>query len=78
MTEESSLALRATKIANIITCLCEMHGITIQEATDIYYKSVTSGMIEDGIADLNCRSDRYLATLVWEEHQETPTRNHVQ
>ena len=37
----------------------------------MYYKSITARMIEDGIADLQCRSDKYLATLVWDEYQET-------
>ncbi len=30
-------------------------------------------MIEDGVADLQCRSDKYLATLVWEEYSENHT-----
>lgn len=78
MTEESRLALRATKIANIIACLCEMHGITLQDATDMFYRSETAGMIEDSIADLHCRSDKYLASLVWEEYQEATASNCVQ
>lgn len=71
MTEESKLAMRATKCANIITSLCSLFGISLQQATDIFYNSETAGLIEDGIADLQCRSDKYLATLVWEEYQES-------
>lgn len=37
------------------------------EATDIFYKSDTSLLIEQGVADLHCRSDKYLASLVWDE-----------
>jgi hypothetical protein len=31
-------------------------------------QSETAGLIEDGVADLQCRSDKYLASLVWEEY----------
>lgn len=67
MTEESKMALRAKKVANIIISLCELYKISLQNATDIYYRSTTSDLIEEGVADLQCRSDKYLATLIWEE-----------
>lgn len=75
MTEESKIARRASKSARIIIGLCELYNITLQEATDIFYKSVTAEMIEDGTADLQCRSDKYLATLIWEEHTETSKKH---
>lgn len=37
----------------------------------MYYQSDASELIEDGVADLQCRSDKYLATLIWDEHQES-------
>lgn len=70
MTEESKIALRAAKVANIIMSLCELYKVSLKDATDIYYRSTTSDLIEEGVADLQCRSDKYLATLVWEEYQE--------
>lgn len=70
MTEESRLVLRGNKCANIILSLSELYGLSLQEATDIFYHSEFSGLIEDGVADLHCRSDKYLATLIWEEFQE--------
>lgn len=78
MTEESKMALRATKIANIIISLCELYNISLQDATDIYYRSTTSDLIEEGVADLQCRSDKYLASLVWEEFQESKWIGNVQ
>lgn len=71
MTEESKMALRASKVANIIISLCELYKVSLKDATDIYYQSITSDLIEEGVADLQCRSDKYLATLVWEEFEET-------
>lgn len=70
MTDETILVLRGGKCAAIISSMSEMFGISIQEATDIYYESETAQMIEEKVADLHCRSEKYLATLVWEEHLE--------
>lgn len=53
--------------ASIVLCLCELYGLSIAEAADIFYKSDTSLLIEQGVADLHCRSDKYLASLVWDE-----------
>ena len=70
MTEEGRIALRATKTANIILSLCELYKISLERATDIYYNSATAEMIEEGVADLHCRSEKYLAMLIWEEYSE--------
>ncbi|MBO5233375.1 MAG: DUF3791 domain-containing protein [Prevotella sp.] len=50
--------------------LCELYGLSLQESTDIFYQSDTAELIEEGVADLQCRSDKYLASLIWEEYQE--------
>lgn len=71
MSEESIQIIRSAQCARIIAHISEMHGVSLQEATDIYYNSETSNMIEDGIADLHCRSDKYLAEEVWREYMET-------
>ena len=68
MTEESKIALRATKITNIIMSLRDLYNLELKEATDMYYRSTTADLIEEGVADLQCRSNKYLATLVWEEN----------
>lgn len=70
MTEESRVTLRAKKVANIIMSLCKLYNLSLNHATDIYYRSPTSELIEEGVADLHCRSDKYLATLIWEDDVE--------
>lgn len=70
MSEDSKQILRSAQCARIIAAISEMHNITLQEAADIYYNSDTATLIEDGIADLHCRSDKYLAEEVWNEYQE--------
>lgn len=58
------------KIARIIAIYSEEHDVSLEEAADIYYKSTTAQLIEDGIADLHCRSDRYIADELWIEMQK--------
>ena len=50
--------------------ISEMFGVSLVEATDIYYKSETANLIEEGVSDLHCRSNKYLAEEVWNEYCE--------
>lgn len=70
MTDEGKTVLRGDKCAKIINSISEMYHVPLIEATDIFYKSETSQMIEDGVADLHCRSEKYLAQCVWDEYME--------
>lgn len=70
MTEVSKQIIHSEQCARIILCISEMAGVSIREATDMFYESQTANLIEDGVADLHCRSDKYLALLVIEEYQE--------
>ena len=70
MTEVTKQIIHSEQCARIILCISEMAGVSIQEATDMFYESQTANLIEEGVADLHCRSDKYLATLVIEEYQE--------
>ena len=71
MSDDSKSIIRSAQNDRIILCISEMYGVSIDEATDIYYNSETANMIEEGVADLHCRSDKYLAEEIWNEHQET-------
>lgn len=48
-----------------------MFNVSLDKAADIYYSSETANMVEEGVADLHCRSDKYLAGEVWREYQES-------
>ncbi len=58
------------KIARIIALYSEEHHVSLAEAADIYYSSIIAKQIENGTADLHCRSDKYLADELWIEVQE--------
>lgn len=69
MTEETKIVMRAGKCADIISNIYELYDVSLKEATDIFYKSETAALIEEGVSDLQCRSSKYLATLVWDEYE---------
>jgi hypothetical protein len=48
-----------------------MNNISLEDATEIFYNSETFTLIDDGVADLHCRSDKYLANEIWAEYQES-------
>lgn len=49
------------KYARIILLIAEMKKISEEEAMDIFYNSKTFYMVSNGIADMHCRSDQYIA-----------------
>jgi hypothetical protein len=49
------------KCANVIEAYAELAGIPLREAFDIFYKSNLYVEIVNGISDMHCRSDGYLA-----------------
>lgn len=57
------------KYACIIMELSAAHNLTLEQAADMFYRSETLQLIDDGVADLHCRSDKYLAEEVWLEAQ---------
>jgi len=49
------------KCANVIKTYAELTGISLRESFDIFYKSNLYLEIINGISDMHCRSDGYLA-----------------
>ena len=49
------------KCANVIQAYAEMAGVPLREAFDLFYKSNLYVEIRNGISDMHCRSDGYLA-----------------
>lgn len=62
--------LSSDKAATIITAICDKYNLSIDEATAMFYKSETAALIDEGVADLHCRSPRYLAQCIWDEYNE--------
>ncbi len=58
------------KYARIIAAIAKMMHIDEAAAMDIFYNSDTMQLINDGVADLHCRSDLYLAEEIIREYKE--------
>ena len=49
------------KYARIVKLFAEQTGLTYEQALDFFYKSKTFELISEGVADMHCLSDEYLA-----------------
>ena len=49
------------KYARIIDIFAKKAGISLEKALDFFYNSKEYDLINEGIADLHCMSDDYLA-----------------
>ena len=65
--DEAYHAILEAKSARIIEEMSKMYHITMEEAMDRFYSSDTLQLMEEGVADLHCRSDKYLAEEIWNE-----------
>ena len=54
-------AVLQLKYDSVITTLSALKGISLREALDMFYKSYTYTEMREGISDMHCRSDKYLA-----------------
>ena len=64
---EANKTILQMKYARIVPIFAEQTGITLEDALDFFYTSSIYQMMNEGIADMHCRSDGYLANLVKEE-----------
>lgn len=57
---ESKQIVLAMKYARLIDGLAKRMNISHEEAMERFYHSTTFQLMQEGVADLHCRSDRYL------------------
>lgn len=70
MSDEARDTILDEKLSRIIAAISDLYGINLDMAAEIFYNSETSQLIIEGVADLHCRSSKYLAQLIWEEYNE--------
>jgi hypothetical protein len=59
MTANKTLLQR--KYARVIEAFAQKKHISLREAFDVFYNSLTYVEMRDGVSDMHCRSDEYLA-----------------
>lgn len=58
------------KYARIIECFAKQQGISLNEALDLFYRSEVYQLMRDGVSDMHCMSDLYLAEELRLEYEE--------
>ena len=66
---EANRIILDMKYARIIEILAQRLNITREDAMDLFYNSPVFELIDKGVADMHCRSDRYLADEIIREAQ---------
>lgn len=59
------------KYSRIIENFAKQQGLSLNEALDFFYHSETYRLIRDGISDMHCMSDAYLADELKREYSNT-------
>lgn len=66
---EANPILLQKKYARVVKDFADIMEISIREALDFFYKSVTYQNVREGVSDMHCRSDLYLAEELKSEYE---------
>lgn len=65
------------KYSRVIECFAKQQGLSLDEALDFFYHSQVYQVIRDGVSDMHCMSDAYLAEELEQEYAEKAPVNVV-
>lgn len=57
------------KYSRVIACFAKQQGISLDAALNFFYHSEVYQLIRDGVSDMHCMSDEYLAEELEREYQ---------
>jgi len=58
------------KYSRVIECFAGQQGLSLDAALGFFYHSEVYLLMRDGISDMHCMSDAYLAEELKQEYQE--------
>ena len=64
---KANKTLLRMQYSRVIALFVEKAGITLEEALDFFYHSMEYQLLREGVSDLHCMSDDYLAEDLLEE-----------
>ena len=67
---EANKTVLQMKYARIVNLFAKETGLTLEDALSFFYSSTIYELISEGVADLHCRSDEYLAEELMLEYKE--------
>ena len=65
------------KYSRVIECFAKQQGLSLDEALGLFYHSEVYQLMRDGISDMHCMSDAYLADELEQEYAEKVPINEV-
>ena len=65
------------KYSRVIECFAKQQGLSLDVALDFFYHSQVYQLIRDGVPDMHCMSDAYLAEELEQEYAEKVLENAV-
>ena len=68
---EADKTLLQMKYARVVALFAEQKGLSMEDALDFFYHSETYQELREGIADLHCRSDQYVADELTLEYRDS-------
>jgi len=68
---EADKTLLQMKYARVVALFAEQKGLSMEDALDFFYHSETYQELREGIADLHCRSDQYVADELAAEYGDS-------
>ena len=70
---EADKTLLQMKYSRVIAMFAAQQGLSTEDALDFFYHSETYQELREGIADLHCRSDQYVADELATEYHDRQT-----
>ncbi len=58
------------KYARVVELFAKHNGIALEKALDIFYHSELYKLMSEGVSDMHCMSDEYLAQEMEEEQRK--------
>ena len=68
---EADKTLLQMKYSRVVALFAAQQGLSMEDALDFFYHSETYQELREGIADLHCRSDQYVADELALEYRES-------
>ena len=59
------------KYSRVIECFAKQQGFSLDEALAFFYHSEVYQLIRDGVSDMHCMSDAYLAEELQQEYSRS-------
>lgn len=57
------------KYSRVIECFARRQGISLDAALEFFYHSDVYRLVREGVSDMHCMSDEYLAEELQQEYQ---------